>query len=161
MKTSIQDPAREQIIALLRQSRAHAGLDDVVQNFPAKLRGVKPARAPYSAWQLLEHMRISQSDILEFCLNPKYVAMKWPDDYWPKSEKPANDGAWKNSISAIKKDLKAMEKLVEDPKTDLYTPFPHGTGQNVFAEALLIADHNAYHIGQLVLVRRLLGAWAE
>jgi hypothetical protein len=157
----MKDPLREQISALLQQSRAHASFDDVVKDFPEKLRGVKPSGAPYSAWQLLEHMRLALSDIIDFCQNPKYVERKWPDDYWPKTEKPPSDAVWKSSIATIKKDIAEMQKLIENPTTDLYAPFPHGTGQNVLAEALLIADHNAYHIGQLALVRRLLGAWAN
>jgi hypothetical protein len=154
----MKDPVREQVIKLLQGGQAHLTLDDVVKNFPPNLRGVKPAGAPHSAWQLLEHLRIAQSDILEFSRSAKHVSPKWPEGYWPKSDKPPSDAAWKKSISAIKKDQRAMLKLVENPKTDLYSKIPHGTGQNILREALLIADHNAYHIGQLMLVRRLLGA---
>ena len=154
----MNDPVREQVIKLLRGGQAHLTLDEVIKDFPAKLRGAKPDGAPHTAWQLLEHMRIAQWDILEFSRNSKHVSPDWPEGYWPKTEKPANDAAWKKSVAAIKKDLSAIEKLVENPATDLYAKIPHGTGQNILREALLVADHNAYHIGQLMLLRRLLGA---
>jgi len=157
----MNDPVREQVINLLRGGQAHVTFDDVVKDFPSKLRGVKPNGAPHTAWQLVEHLRIAQWDILEFSRKAKHVSPKWPDGYWPKSEKPPSDAAWKKSISSIKKDLVAMQKLIEDPKTDLYAKIPHGTGQNILREALLIADHNAYHIGQILLLRRLVGAWKE
>ena len=157
----MNDPVREQIIKLLQGGQAHLTLDDVLKNFPQNLRGVKPAGAPHSAWQLLEHLRIAQWDILEFSRNAKHVSPKWPEGYWPATDRSPTDAAWKKSISAIKRDLRAMQRLVENPRTDLYSKIPHGTGQNILREALLIADHNAYHIGQLLLVRRLLGAWQE
>jgi len=157
----MNDPVREQVLLLLRGGRAHAAFNDVVKDFPAKLRGVKPNGAPHTAWQLLEHMRIAQWDIVEFCRDPKHVSPKWPEGYWPKTETPSSDAAWKKSVAAVKKDLAAMEKMVEKPKTDLYTPVPGGTGQNILNQALLLVDHNAYHLGQLVLLRRLLGAWPE
>jgi len=157
----MNDPVREQVLSLLRGGQAHASFDDVIKDLPAKLSGAKPDGAPHTAWQLLEHMRIAQWDILEFSRNAKHASPQWPEGYWPKTEKPASDAAWKKSISAFKKDLAAMQKLVQDPKTDLYTKIPHGTGQNILREALLAADHNAYHIGQLVLLRRLLGAWNQ
>ena len=157
----MNDPVREQIIKLLQGGQAHLTLDDVLKNFPQRLRGVKPAGAPHSAWQLLEHLRIAQWDILEFSRNAKHVSPKWPEGYWPANDRPPTDAAWKKSISAIKRDGRAMQRLVENPRTDLYSKIPHGTGQNILREALLIADHNAYHIGQLLLVRRLLGAWQE
>jgi hypothetical protein len=157
----MDDPVREQVIRLLQGGQAHLTLDQVLKNFPEKLRGVKPDRAPHTAWQLLEHLRLAQWDILEFSRDPKHVSPQWPEGYWPETEKPPSDAAWKKSIATIKKDLLEMEKLVEDPKTDLYAKIPHGTGQNILREALLIADHNAYHIGQLLLLRRLLGAWKE
>ena len=106
-------------------------------------------------------MRIAQSDILEFSRDPKHVSPDWPKGYWPKTAKPPNDVAWKKSIASIKKDREAMIKLVSNPKTDLYAPIPQGTGQNILREALLIAEHNAYHLGQLVLLQRLLGAWKD
>jgi uncharacterized damage-inducible protein DinB len=157
----MNDPVREQVINFLRGGHAHLTFDDVIKNFPAKLRGVKVKGAPHTAWQLLEHMRIAQSDILEFSRDAKHVSPSWPEGYWPKTEKPPSDAAWKKSVASIKKNLAAMQKLVENPKTDLYAKIPHGTGQNILREALLVADHNAYHIGQIMLLRRLLGAWAE
>ena len=155
----MKDPVREQVVALLRSGNAHVAFDDALKNFPAKLRGTKPDGAEHTVWQLLEHMRIAQRDILEFSRSAKHVSPKWPEGYWPKAEKPPNSSAWTQSIVSFKKDLKAMQKLVEDPKTDLHARIPHGTGQTIFREALLVADHNAYHLGQLVLLRRLLGAW--
>ena len=157
----MNDPVREQIINLLKGGQAHLTLDDTLKGFPEKLRGVKPPGAPHSAWQLLEHLRIAQLDILEFSRDAKHVSPKWPEGYWPTSDKPPTDAQWKKCVSAIKKDLQTMQRLVEDPRTDLYSKIPHGTGQNILREALLIADHNAYHLGQLLLVRRLLGAWHE
>ena len=157
----MNDPVREQIIKLLQGGQAHLTLDDVLKNFPPRLRGLKPAGAPHSAWQLLEHLRIAQGDILEFSRSAKHVSPKWPEGYWPSSDRPPTDAAWKKCASAIKRDCRAMQKLVENPRTDLYSKIPHGTGQNILREALLIADHNAYHIGQLLLMRRLLGAGQE
>ena len=157
----MNDPVREQVINLLRGGQAHLTFDAVTKDFPPKLRGVKPPGAPHTAWQLLEHMRIAQWDILEFSRDPKHVSPSWPEGYWPKAEQPPSDAAWTKSVASVKKDLLTMEKLIEDPKTDLYAKIPHGTGQNILREALLIADHNAYHIGQLLLVRRLLGAWKD
>jgi len=157
----MKDPVREQVINLLKGNQAHLTLEDALKNFPPKMRGMTPQGATHSAWQLLEHLRIAQWDILEFSRNAKHVSPSWPEGYWPKTEKPPSDAAWKKSIEAIQKDLAAMQQLVENPKTDLYARIPHGTGQNILREALLIADHNAYHLGQLVLLRRLLGAWKE
>jgi len=157
----MNDPVREQIINLLKGGQAHLTLDDTLKGFPEKLRGVKPPGAPHSAWQLLEHLRIAQWDILEFSRDAKHVSPKWPEGYWPTNDKPPTDAQWKKCVSAIKKYLQTMQRLVEDPRTDLYSKIPHGTGQNILREALLIADHNAYHLGQLLLVRRLLGAWHE
>jgi hypothetical protein len=155
----MSDPVREQTLSLLRGGNAHVTLDDAVKNFPEDLRGKKPKGAEHTPWEVLEHLRIAVWDILEFSRDAKHVSPKWPSEYWPKTAKPPSSAAWKKSIASIKKDLKAMEDLVEDPKTDLHAPIPHGTGQTIFREALLVADHNAYHIGELVLLRRLLGAW--
>jgi hypothetical protein len=157
----MKDPVREQVIKLLQGGQAHVTIDDVVKDFPQKLRGVKPDGAQHTAWQLLEHMRIAQWDILEFSRSAKHVSPEWPEGYWPKSEKPPSDAAWKKSVADVKKDGIAMQKLLEDPKTDLYAKIPHGTGQNILREALLVADHNAYHLGQLLMVRQLLGAWKK
>lgn len=152
------DPVREHVVSLLIGGHAHVSFDDVIKDFPGKLRGAKPAGAPYSAWELLEHMRLALWDILEFSRDARHVSPQWPEGYWPKSKKPS-PSAWNSSITSFRKDLKAMIALVENPKTDLYARIPHGTGQTILREALLVADHNAYHLGQLVLLRRLLGSW--
>ena len=152
----MKDPVREQVIKLLRGGQAHLTLDDVIKDLPANLRGVKPKGAPHTAWQLVEHMRIALWDILEFSRDAKHVSPPWPDGYWTKVEKPPSNAAWTKSIASIRRDMAAMEKLVENPKTDLYAKIPHGTGQNILREALLVADHNAYHVGQLMLLRRML-----
>jgi len=160
MKTSPDKTLRQHLLYLLKDGGAHAKFEDVVGDNPANLRGKKPANFPHTAWMLLEHMRIAQWDILEFSRNPKHASPKWPEGYWPKTETPPGAAAWTKSIAGFRKDLKAMEALVSNPKTDLYAPLSWGEGQTVLREALLIADHNAYHLGQLVTLRRLLGAWA-
>jgi len=155
------DPVREQVLAALRGGNAHTTFDDAIKSFPAALRGVTRKGLPHTAWELLEHMRLAQSDILEFSRNPQHQSPAWPEGYWPATRKPPNDAAWKKSIAAFRKDLKAMQDLVQNPKTDLYAKIPHGTGQNILREALLVADHNAYHLGQFVLLRKILGAWPD
>lgn len=150
---------REHLLYLLDGGGAHATFDDVVKNMPEKLRGVKPDGLEHSAWMLLEHLRLAQWDILEFSRNSKYKAPEWPKDYWPKTQAPPSAAAWDKSIHQSRKDLKAMQDLVANPKTDLFARIPWGDGQTILREALLLADHNAYHIGQLVDLRRLLGDW--
>ena len=150
---------REHVVSLLEGGNAHVKFDDVVPGFPAKLRGKKPEGFPHTAWMLLEHLRIAQRDILEFSRSAKHVSPGWPDGYWPPMEAPPSAGAWDASIKKCRKDLKAMRDLVASPKTDLFARIPWGDGQTILREALLIADHNAYHLAQLVDVRRLLGAW--
>ena len=152
---------RRHLLELLAGGHAHVDLETAVADFPPRLRGKKTKGAPHTAWQLLEHIRIAQWDILEFSRNPKHVSPKWPDGYWPKTEAPPSAAAWNTSLRKTRAEQKAMEKLVASKKTDLFAPIPHGTGQTVLREALLVADHNAYHIGQLVLLRRLLGAWKD
>ena len=152
---------REHVIELLDGRGAHTGFDDVVKNMPEKLRGVKPDGLPHSAWMLLEHLRLAQWDILEFSRNRKYKSPKWPEGYWPETETPPSKAAWDKSLQQFRKDLKVMQQLVANPKTDLYARIPWGDGQTILREALLAADHNAYHLAQLVDVRRLLGAWKE
>jgi uncharacterized damage-inducible protein DinB len=152
---------REHLLYLLRGGGAHLDFEKAIADLPAALRGAKPAGQPHTPWRLVEHMRIAQWDILDFCRNPKYVALKFPEDYWPKGDAPADDAAWDHSIAAFRADLRAMQDLVADPATDLFAAIPHGEGQTILREALLVADHNAYHLGQLVLLRRLLGAWPE
>jgi hypothetical protein len=152
---------RQQVLDLLAGGSAHAKFDDVVSGIPAKLRGRKAAGIPHTAWMLLEHLRIAQRDILEFSRNPKHVSPRWPEGYWPAKEAPPGAGDWISSIQKFRQDLKAMQALVNNPKTDLFAKLPWGDGQTILREALLIADHNAYHLGQLVDLRRLLGAWPE
>jgi hypothetical protein len=150
---------RGHLVELLASGHAHATFEAAVRDLPPELRGKKARGAEHTAWQLVEHMRIAQWDILEFSRKPKHVSPQWPDGYWPSKPAPDDDGAWEKSIRRFKADRKAMQKLVADPASDLFTPFAHGEGQTLLREALLVADHNAYHIGQLVLVRRLLGVW--
>ncbi len=130
-----------------------------VQRHSPKLRGVRPDNLPYSAWDLLEHMRIAQSDILEFSRDAKHVSPDWPAGYWPAAQIQPSAAAWDKSLKSFAGDLAAFKKLVANPRTDLFSPIPHGTGQTVLREALLVADHNAYHLGQVLTVRRILGNW--
>jgi hypothetical protein len=161
MKANPDKALRQHLLYLLKEGGAHAKFEDVIKDLPAKLRGQKIPNFPHTAWMLLEHMRIAQRDILEFSRNPRHKSPKWPDGYWPKIDAPPSPLAWTKSIATFRKDLKAMESLIRNPKTDLYAPLAWGEGQTVLREALLVADHNAYHIGQLVTLRRLLGAWDE
>jgi hypothetical protein len=135
---------------------AHAAFEQVAADFPTPLRGVKPKGAPHSAWQLLEHMRLAQEDILDFSRNPDYKEKKFPDDYWPPEDAPPNEGAWDKSVRQFQRDLKEMQALIAEPKHDLQAAIPHGDGQTLLREALLAADHNAYHLGQLMFLRKML-----
>ena len=150
---------RQHLSRVLSWHDAHADFDAAVADLPPEARGVAPPGLPYSAWQLLEHIRLAQADILAFCVRPDYREGKWPDDYWPKSAAPPNAQAWDASIAAYRRDLAAVKKLLDDPKCDLFAKVPAGDGQTFLREFLLIADHTAYHVGQLVAVRRLLGQW--
>ena len=152
---------REHVIYLLDGGGAHAKFDEVVACIPPKLLGEKPASLPHSLWMLLEHLRIAQWDILEFSRNAKHVSPKWPEGYWPKTEAPPTAAAWNASVKSFRQDLKAMQDLVKAPKTDLLARIPWGDGQTILREALLVADHNAYHLGQMLDARRLLGAWPD
>ena len=155
---------RRELITLLDGGKAHASFDDAVKDFPAELRGVVPDGLPYSGWQIVEHMRIAQRDILEFSDNAdgSYKSMKWPEDYWPKNAAPADEKAWDESHKQIRADRKAFDKLLHGADdAELVKAFAWGDGQNLLHEALLIADHNAYHTGELIVVRRLLGAWGK
>jgi hypothetical protein len=152
---------REHVLYLLDGGGAHAKFDEIVAGIPAKILGQKPADLPHSLWMLLEHLRIAQWDILEFSRNPKHTSPKWPEGYWPKTEAPTTTAAWNGSVKKFRQDLKAMQDLVNDPKSDLFARIPWGDGQTILREALLLADHNAYHLGQMLDVRRLLGAWPE
>jgi len=150
---------RDHLLELLRGGHAHLGFEEAIEGLPASLRGTKAQNLPHTAWQLLEHLRTAQRDILEFSRNADYVSPKWPESYWPETAAPPDDAAWEQSIESFRRDLKAMEDLVADPKTDLFAKIPWGRGQTILREALLIADHNAYHVGQLVTLRQALGAW--
>ena len=150
---------REHLVYLLGGGGAHVDFESAVKDVPPELRGKIPPNAMHSLWGILEHLRIAQWDILDFSRNARYEALKWPDEYWPKTEAPPDDRAWNQSIKRFRADLEAMKKLVSDPKTDLYAKIPHGEDQTILREALLIADHNAYHLGEFVIVRRLLGNW--
>jgi len=152
--TSNNQGLREHLLYLLKGGGAHISFNDALNDWPLQLTGTKVAKFPHTAWMLLEHMRLALWDILEFSRNSKYAPKKWPDDYWPASQAPADERAWKASIAAFKKDLHTMEQLVADPKTDLYATIPWGEGETLLREALLVADHNAYHLGQLVMLRK-------
>ena len=157
------NPLVVQLLALLRGGQAHASLEAVVKDFPADKRGVVPERLPHSAWQILEHLRITQRDILNFSAPPTggYQPMLWPDDYWPAKAEPPTPRAWEQTVAALLGDRANFEQLLTKPQADLYKPFQWGQGQNLLREALLIADHHSYHLGQLVELRRLLGIWKQ
>ena len=150
---------REQLARLLDWQDAHASFDTAVDGLAPALRGAVPDGLPYSPWQLLEHLRIAQEDILDFSRNSEYGEKKWPHDYWPASPEPPSPDAWDRSVAAYRADREALKAMAADPSIDLFSRIPHGEGQTYLRELLLVADHTAYHVGQLVLVRRLLGAW--
>ncbi|HYM08974.1 MAG TPA: DinB family protein [Terriglobales bacterium] len=159
MKSDHDSSLRRHLLELLMGGSAHARFEEVLAGLPTDLRGRKPAGLPHSPWMLLEHMRIAQHDILEFSRNRRHVSPDWPKGYWPDRATPPNSAAWNTSIRKFRLDLKAMQGLVANPKTDLHARIPWGDGQTILREALLVADHNAYHLGQLVDIRRLLEAW--
>ena len=153
------DALRGHLRRLLDWKEAHVGFDAAVDGIAPDARGRRADGFPHSPWQLLEHMRIAQHDILDFCRNPAYAEMTWPDDYWPKSAAPPSPAAWDESVAAFRRDREALKELVADANVDLFAKIPHGTGQTYLREVLLIADHNAYHLGQLVAVRRQFDIW--
>jgi hypothetical protein len=158
--SAVNDKAlREHLVKLLDGAEAHADWHAVFADIPENLRGGKPPGAPHTAWQLLEHMRIAQWDILEFSRDAKHVSPQFPDGYWPATDAPPNAEAWEKSAKAFGHDLAEMKKLVSESKTNLFERIGHGQGQTILREALLAADHNAYHLGQMVLLRKMLGAW--
>ena len=154
MQNQESESVRKHVNNLLRMEGAHLSFAGAVKDFPKALRGTKPAGVPHSAWELLEHMRLAQEDILDFSRNPEYRERTFPDDYWPASAEPPDDGAWDKSVKKFERDLKEMEKLVASE--DLLVKFPHGQGQTLLREALLVADHNAYHLGQFVFLKKML-----
>lgn len=150
---------RAHLVKLLDWPDAHVDFDAAVKGIPPRLRGAVPSGWEHSAWQLVEHIRIAQADILEFCRSAKYREKKWPDDYWPAARAPRNAAAWSRSLTAMRRDRKAFQRLAADKTIDLTTPIPHGAGQTYLREILLTADHTAYHVGQIVALRRQLGIW--
>lgn len=152
---------REHLVELLKSGHAHADFETAIKCVPSDLRGKAPKGAEHSLWQLLEHMRIAQSDILEFIRNPDHVSPKFPEGYWPTSKTPPDEGAWDKSAKAFRADHKALIELAENESTDLLAKIPNGDGQTVLREVLLAADHTAYHLGAFVLLRRVLGSWKE
>jgi hypothetical protein len=151
---------RDQLVALLKGGQAHATLSDAVADFPKNRIGERPAGAPYSAWQLLEHIRITLHDLLEFATNSEYVKLEWPASYWPKNVVPGSDQSWNATVKAIQADMKSFEALVHSPDSNLYAEIPWGNnGETLLREVLLAADHTSYHLGELVLLRRVLGIW--
>lgn len=155
------DPLREHLVQLLEGGHAHATFDHATRGFPVERAGERPAGSPHSAWELLEHMRLAQNDILRFSQSAEHQSPEWPGGYWPESPAPDRPEQWTVSLRSFRDDLAEFLAMIRDPASDLYRPLPWGDGQTLLREALLIADHNAYHLGQLVLVRRLLGAWRE
>jgi hypothetical protein len=152
---------RQHLVNLLSGGSAHANFDKAVAGLPVALRGKRARGLPFTAWRLVEHLRIAQWDILEFSRDAKHVSPDWPAGYWPKGNAPPSAKAWSDSVATFRRDLAAMQALVSDPATDLFAPIPHGDGQTILREALLLADHNSYHVGQLILLRRMLGAWKD
>jgi hypothetical protein len=156
----MDDTLRRHLVSLLAGGHAHANFDAAIRGLPAALRGRAPRGLPYSPWQLLEHMRIAQWDILEFSRDKDHQSPKWPEGYWPGHATPTAS-QWRRTVAEFRRDLVAMAALVTDPSTDLFARIPWGEGQTILREALLVADHNAYHLGELIVVRRLLGAWGK
>jgi hypothetical protein len=147
---------RDHLLALLRGGNAHISFDDFVNGFSAERCGTLVEGLPYTAWQVLEHMRIAQWDILEFCRASNHASPKWPEGYWPRPDEHGNDELWKETVEQFRGDLKQFEELISDPASDLFAKIPHGNGQTLLREALLVADHNSYHLGVLVVIDRLL-----
>lgn len=152
-------PLRDQVVDLLAMGHAHVAFKDAIADWPRELRGAKAPGQPFTPWRILEHIRISQWDIVEFTKSASHVSPEWPAGYWPESDAPPDAPAWDQSVAQVERDLRDMQRIVRDPETDLFARITHGTGQTVLREALVLADHNSYHLGQLVLLRRLLGAW--
>jgi hypothetical protein len=152
---------REHLRDLLTKNNAHVDFNRAIEDLPVEARGDSHPSVPHTPWRLLEHLRIAQWDILRFCIDPDHVSPEWPNGYWPEGNAPPDPGAWDRTVAAFRADLAAMVDLVSNPETDFFARLPHGEGQTVLREALLVADHNAYHIGQLIVVRRLLGVWKD
>ncbi len=155
----MDDPLRQLLAETLDWQASHAGFDSAIEDLPAELRGTRPPGGPHSVWELVEHIRLAQRDILDFCRDELYEERSWPADYWPDSAAPASSDAWEESVAGYHEDLEALRDLVMDPAFDLFAKVPWGSGQTHIREVVLVVDHTAYHVGQIVLVRRLLGAW--
>jgi hypothetical protein len=157
MNQSSKDQSlRDHILYVLRGEGAHISFEDLVADFPVEKCGERIEGLPYTAWQVLEHIRIAQWDILEFSREGKHVSPKWPEGYWPKPQELGNETLWNETVEKFREDLKQMEAMAADPATDLFAKIPHGTGQTILREALLVADHNAYHLGALAVMSRIL-----
>jgi uncharacterized damage-inducible protein DinB len=157
MKTN--DAVREHLLYLLKGDGAHLDFDSVIKDIPADLRGQRPQGAAHSPWELLEHLRITQRDVLDSIRDPKHVSPEFPAGYWPQSQTPANEKAWNKSAEAFRSDFETLLKLINNESTDLLATIPHAEGQTIFRKIAMLADHNAYHLGQLVVLRRVLGTW--
>jgi len=153
------DSFRKELISHLTEDNAHAGFDAAVKDFPTDLRGARPHELPHSAYQLVEHLRIAQWDIVEYALNPKHESPDFPDGYWPKSPEPPNDKAWNQSIASFRSDRKKLVVALE--KSDVLAPIKHANNQSLANKTILLIDHNSYHLGQLILLRRILHIWPE
>lgn len=147
---------RDELVHAMRGNRSHIDFDSAVGDFPTELAGVKPKSAPHTAWQLLEHLRIAQQDILEFCRNSSYKSPAWPEGYWPETEAPPTEQAWKASVAEFQRDARQMEDLIRTPENDLFKAIEGSEGQTLFREAIVIGNHNSYHLGQLVYLKKLL-----
>ena len=152
---------REHLFSLLRGGNAYMPFSEAVADFPQKHMNTIFPNGTYSSWDLLEHIRITQWDILDFMKNPNYKEITWPDDYWPPKEKKATKKEWEQTIKQFQNDLEELQKIAKNPKTDLYAKIPHGTGQTILREILLVADHNAYHIGEFTIMRQAMKTWPK
>lgn len=152
---------REQLIQLLRSRNAHMPLESAVADFPMEAINKRPPNVPYTPWHLLEHIRITQWDILEFIRNPKHISPAWPEGYWPDQDANADPSDWNKTLQSYRADLDALEEMVRDPETDLFTPIPHGDGQNILREILTVSDHSAYHTGEFAILRQVMGTWPK
>lgn len=152
---------REELVFLLRKGNAHMPFEEAVLNFPIRHINTKPKNISYTFWHLVEHIRLTQWDIIDFTQNPNYKEPKWPHDYWPEKDAIATKISWDRSVKQVLKDLDEMVGIVRNPKTDLFAKIPHGNGQTILREALVIADHNAYHVGELAILRQVMNAWPK
>nr|BBH86569.1 hypothetical protein KTC_13200 [Thermosporothrix sp. COM3] len=158
---SSDEVLRQQLRTLLLKGNAHMTFDDAVAAFPAEQMNQRPPNVSYTPWHLLEHIRIAQWDILDFIRNPNYIAPAWPSGYWPAPDALTDREGWEATIASFHADQRALVAIIDDPKTDLYAPIPHGDGQNILQEILTVADHNAYHIGEFAILRQVMGTWPE